>query len=269
MKKILVTTDFSEAAHNAALYAAELANVSGARILLHHATADPTIVMETESEVNDPADCKKLLAEETILLNKKSGVLVDGLLTEGDASSEIIKLENTKAPDLLVAGMKASSKFRKFMFGSVATDVINKMHTPIIVVPENYKFKTIAKIAFGIDFEMKKELQMHPTIQDLYTLFKPASLLINIVKQGAPIRPNDPVSERNIEKYFENRGHTYHFLEDNDIMRGLKEFVSWHKIDLLVMLPRERNLLEKLFSESKTKKMAFNTEIPLMILPAI
>jgi hypothetical protein len=72
-----------------------------------------------------------------------------------------------------------------------------------------------------------------------------------------------------VEKYFENKEHLYCFLEDNNMIRGLKDFVSWNKIDLMVMMPRDRNLLGKIFEESKTKKMAFNTEIPLLILPMI
>lgn len=275
MKTILVATDFSDASHNAAVYAAELARVSGAKILLYHASYEPSTsankVLETniDDDESNAMEYKQLLDAEATLLNKLTGVVVDCLLTEGAAAKQILSIEKMENPDFVIAGMKESSNFRKFMFGSVATDVINETSIPIIIVPEKYKFKTIERIAFGIDFDLKRELQMHSSIQDLFQLFKPNTYLINIVKEGSEIRPNDSVSERNIEKYFENKQHLYCFLEDNDLIRGLKDFVSWYKIDLMVMMPHERNLLGKIFAESHTKKMAFNTDIPLLILPSI
>jgi hypothetical protein len=222
-----------------------------------------------EDEEKDANNDQQLLEEEATLLNKLTGVVVDCLLKGGDAAKEILTLEKMKMPDLVIAGMKETGNFRKFIFGSVATDVINETITPVIIVPEKYSFNHIERIAFGIDFDLKRELQMHSSINELFQLFKPNTFLINIVKEGAQIRPNDCVSERNVEKYFENKEHLYCFLEDNDMIRGLKDFVSWNKIDLMVMMPRERNLLGKIFEESKTKKMAFNTEIPLLILPMI
>lgn len=272
MKTILVATDFSNAAHNAAVYASELARVSGAKILLYHASyaiSPQKVVKALDDEEKTVKDHKQLLDEEARLLNKLSGVIVDCLLTEGNAAKEILTVEKIKTPDLVIAGMKESSTFRNFIFGSIATDVINETITPVIIVPEKYRFKQIERIAFGIDFDLKRELQMHSSVNELFQLFKPNTFLINIVKEGAQIRPNDCVSERNIEKYFENKEHLYCFLEDNDMIRGLKDFVSWNKIDLMVMLPKERNLFGKIFEESKTKKMAFNTDIPLLILPSV
>ncbi len=275
MRTILVATDFSDAAHNAAVYAAELARISGAKILLYHANYVPSIsankvlVTGVDDDERSVKKNKQLLEEEATLLNKLSGVVVDCLLTEGAAAKEIIAVQKMQTPDLVIAGMKESNNFRKFLFGSVATDVINETLTPIIIVPEKFRFKYIERIAFGIDFDLKRELQMHSTIKDLFQLFKPNTFLINIVKEGSEIRPNDCVSERNVEKYFENKEHLYCFLEHNDLIRGLKDFVSWHKIDLMVMMPHERNLLGKIFAESHTKKMAFNTDIPLLILPLV
>lgn len=273
MKTILVATDFSDAAHNAAVYAAELARISGAKILLYHANYVPGIsankvLVEVDDERN-AGENKQRLEAEASSLNKLSGSVVDCLFTEGAAAKEIISVEKMQNPDLVIAGMKESEVFRKFIFGSVATEVINKTHTPIIIVPEKYRFKNIERIGFAIDFNFKKEIEMHGSIQALFQLFQPKAILINIVKEGAEIRPNDSVSEWNIEKYFQDKEHLYCFLQDNDLIRGLKDFVAWHKIDLMVMMPREPNLLGKIFAESLTKKMAFNTDIPLLILPLV
>lgn len=273
MKTILVATDFSNASRAASLYAEELAKISDAKILLCHAhnqaaiTTSEALIAEENQIESSKDESQQLLEAEAVFLSKLNGVEVGCLLAEGSPIKELLVLEEEEKPDLLIVGMKESEALSDFIFGSVITDLIKETQTPVLVIPEKCVFKKPKKIAFAFDFEVEAEFKMHAAVKELIRVFDSEILILNIIKPEQKILPDNKTAEFNIEKYFENYKHVYYFIQDNDLINGLKEFVATNEIDMLTMFPHKQNLLEKIFEESKTKQMAFNTVGPLLILP--
>ena len=266
MKKILVETDFSNASKTASIYAAELAKVSGAKIILHNS------YVSKEDQVPELLEHEKIknkqqLEIEANFLRKLNGIEVDTLITEDDSIKEILAIEVKDNIDLVIVGINKTEALTKYIFGSVITDLIAKTQVPVIVIPEESTFKRIERIVFAIDFNLETELEMHEAIKDLLQLFSPKIFVLNVVKENSKIRPDRKISEYNIEKYFDNEKHIYSFIQDNDLIHGLNEFILVNKIDIITILPHKHNLFENMFFESKTKEMAFNTTIPLIIFP--
>ena len=104
-------------------------------------------------------------------------------------------------------------------------------------------------------------------MKDFLSRIKPQIFVLNVVKENAEIMKDRIISENNIEKYFENEKHIYSFIENNNLINGLNDFISCNNIDMITMLPHNHNFLENIFIESQTKKMMFNTTIPLIIFP--
>ncbi len=270
MKKILVATDFSNAAKNASIYAAELAKINGAKIILCNVYSQNDPVNDSkvsELVLDEKLERKKQLEKEAAILRNLCNVEVDFLETEGLPIKKILVIEEKENIDLVVIGMKESEALTGFIFGSLITDLIRETRIPIIIIPEKSIFKKIEKIAFAVDFNLEREMKMHKPIKDLLQLFNPEIFVLNVVKKNEEIRPDKKVSEFNIEKYFENRKHIYSFIQDDDLVHGLNEFIAQNKINIITMLPHKHNLFENIFYESKTKQMAFNTIIPLIIFP--
>jgi len=55
-------------------------------------------------------------------------------------------------------------------------------------------------------------------------------------------------------------------LENNDIVKGLEEYVKENPVDILVMAQHKRNFFEKIFKSSKTETMVHHTDIPIYAL---
>ena len=51
------------------------------------------------------------------------------------------------------------------------------------------------------------------------------------------------------------------------VSENLKSWIDKNDIDILVMLTHKRSVLESIFNRSMTKKMSYNTEIPLLAIP--
>lgn len=276
MKTILVPTDFSDASRNACRYAVNLAKSLNYKVLLFHVFNMPMLV-DGEFSATEMIDLHELeqshkqrLEEEVELLKKGTDVIIEHQSISGFTVDEIAGIEEKEKPDLIVMGLSPSGRISEFVFGSTTTDVVKNAQTPVIIVPEASHFKEIKKIAFASDLKMECEMKIHEPLKDMIDTFNSHIAILNVVKeQSDKIGKDDGVSGRRIEKYFENREHVYHFLENNDIIEGISEFIVSQHVDMVTMIPQKHNLIERLFKESNTKKMAFHVDIPLLTLPAV
>jgi nucleotide-binding universal stress UspA family protein len=55
-------------------------------------------------------------------------------------------------------------------------------------------------------------------------------------------------------------------LEKGDVLQSINNYVETEHVDLLVMAKHNRNFFDRLFHRSLSKKMAFHTQIPLLVL---
>lgn len=277
MKTILVPTDFSKAAHNASQYAVDLAKALNYKVLLVHIYNAPVLAEASgfsTSEYDEPSENETIytqkLEQKALQLAKSSGVIVDFNVTSGFTLDKIHEIEEKIKPNLIVVGLKPDGEISEYLFGSITGGLVKNTTTPVLIVPEGSVYEKIDKIAFTSDLKMECDMCMHEPLEDLIKAHKSKISILNIVKEQADkIGKDDGISGKRIERYFENKVHMYHFLENNDIIAGINEFIVNQDIDMITMIPQKRNLIERLFKESNTMNMAFHIDVPLLTLPAI
>ncbi|MES2590745.1 MAG: universal stress protein [Bacteroidota bacterium] len=275
MKKILIPTDFSPAARNAALYAVELAKSMQCELLLYHAyviqvapaTEVPWVIVPDLTDIEN--DKKMRMEKEIAFLSVQNNtVKITSLITVGVPVDEILNLEKAEKVSYIVMGMKKSGALREFIVGSVATQVIRKSEVPVIVVPEDYSFKKIIKIAFASDYNIETDTSILQPLKDFSEYFNSQLLILNVTeKKEENLQFEKAAVEIKMDHYFEEVEHTFHFSEDSDLMHGLNEFIKQHQIDMVVTVSHQHNLLERIFRKNNNKKIAFHTPIPLLTIP--
>jgi len=143
MKTILVSTDFSNAAHNALEYAAHLAQHTGSKIILFHAyqrvlTSADMVVMETTDDLR--VKCEELLHEEIETIQKNFSIEIEARIAMGSINPTILAASKAVAADFIIVGMKGSGKTVRKLLGSTGIAVSPKSHIPVICVPECRRF---------------------------------------------------------------------------------------------------------------------------------
>jgi nucleotide-binding universal stress UspA family protein len=272
MTTILVPTDFTDVSRNASIYATEFAKALHGRILLFHAYHIP-VVPTADAPIPAVPDVRELendnmhlLKKEASYLSTLSGVQIDCISTEGFAVDEILIIEEKHRPDLIIMGITTAGSLAEFVFGSIATDVISKTHTPVIVIPENAKYKKIERIVFSSDYKLEADSNELAMLKHIIKNFNAKLYILNVEKEKEDIEVDKALLMMKIENYFDDIEHTHHLPIDNDLIHGLNTFIEVHEIDLIAMIPNKHNLLTRMFHESSTKKMAFHTHIPLLTL---
>jgi nucleotide-binding universal stress UspA family protein len=270
MKTILVPTDFSEAATNAGEYAANLAKEIKAKLHLFHVfhvpippSIDVPVMIIPLDELQEQND--KQLSEIAEHLKAKTGVEITFEARMGMAVDEI--LEEESKYDLIVMGMQGASMLSELLMGSITTATLHKAKKPVLVVPENVKYKSPNKIVFACDYNKDTSAYALDLLKEFANTFNSKIHILNVKKEKQQIVLEEAAAGVQVEYKLSDTEHFYYFSESDDIVESINDFVRNKHADLIAIIPHHYKLIENLFHKSISKKMAFHTHVPLLSLP--
>jgi len=145
--RILVPTDFSTGAENAAVAACAFARAVGGSITLLNIYNPPSLMLPDGStfaptpaelvEATQRAD-HALAAHKRALTERVGGhVAIEVASTIGDAADEILRLAESGKYDIVVMGTHGRTGIRRMMLGSVAEKVLRRAPIPVLTVREH------------------------------------------------------------------------------------------------------------------------------------
>ena len=139
--KILVATDFSAHAERALDYAAELAAVYDAPLLLLHVYANPIMALPDGYVMMTVPNLAELVTglqdglRRTEARARQLGVKqVETRLVEGVTWSEILATAKDAGCDLIAMGTHGRGAITHMLLGSVAEKVVRKAECPVLTV---------------------------------------------------------------------------------------------------------------------------------------
>ena len=145
MKTILIATDFSHSARNAAVYGAKLAEALEAKVVLLNVFQSVTPSVDTAIMITDQEMRKEAMERLTEELNWLSsnfdGVQMEKRIEQGLPGHKIGLVAKQTNASWIIAGMRGGSKFVRSMFGSVALSLSRHTPVPLILVPGQASFK--------------------------------------------------------------------------------------------------------------------------------
>lgn len=275
MKTILVPTDFSDCATNAYLYACRLAEKLHAKIILTHVfhvpvidpniPADLTEDMISEKRMNSLEQFKKINQKMAGIIGEDQfgKIKTENLLRQGFAVSEIEELSREIAPDLIIMGTQGASGLKK-LIGSNTSNIVQRSHVPVLVVPSEARFSGIGHILYATELG-SEEFKAINQLLDFAKIFGAGITCLHVYKDN---ELPDEARMADLKQYFHNDLKMHYiqleFVHNNDIAEGIHQFLEMHDCELLAMQTHHRNFFNKLFHKSLTRKMAFHTDKPLL-----
>ncbi len=143
VRRILVPTDFSEAADHALTYAVGLAEQFGAEILLMHTVEIPVYAYPGAPYipvVDITADLEKAAVAglEATRARMKSPVHARVALRRGSPWREILDAAKEERADLVVMGTHGRRGVARALLGSVAEKVVRAAEVPVLTVRQTF-----------------------------------------------------------------------------------------------------------------------------------
>jgi nucleotide-binding universal stress UspA family protein len=266
MKKILLLTDFSNTARNAALYALKMFADENICFTLLNAYdlefSGSPYVMQVKEEMAYESE-KGLKQELSILKRVYPEAVINVVSRFGsliDVVHELIKKEH---PDLVVLGCRGESALENFLLGSNAYEVIKNIKAPFLVVPKSAQFKRPERIVFATDLQdVKKDEMMNP-IRDIVDRYRSALMFVNVLDDEYVNRLD---AESKIEAHFPDVDLSFNFIEGEDVSKSIHKFVEENDAEMVALVRHNASFFDRIFHPSITKQMVLHPEHPMLIL---
>jgi hypothetical protein len=72
--------------------------------------------------------------------------------------------------------------------------------------------------------------------------------------------------KRKLADMFADYNPQFYFLRLFDVEEAINQFATDKGIDLIINVHREHSLISRIFKESHTKKLAFQSQVPLLVV---
>lgn len=284
MKTILVPTDLSATADNAAHYAVHLAEIMKADVKLCNAIKVPadsvfadTVVwpLENYDSLKESIDndlksaCSKLTTEENASLGKHAYPRITYVSRPGNVADVIDEIVTDERIPLVVMGLSGAGALNRFFLGSNSESLIENAGFPLLLIPPSVPFKKIKKIAFATDFN-QHDLETLHSVVSFARKFDAEIMVAHIAdevddevehQKVVDSFLSDITCKANYDKIY------YRHVKSVDVERGLEWVCEQSLADMIVMCHGRHGFIDSFFSGSYTKKLARHVNIPLMVYP--
>lgn len=273
MLSILLPTDFSENAWNAALYAFKLYESEPCTFYFLHSSKLKVSAMSNISNrlirVMKENTMKELsvLKEKAEQLNTNANHKFEIKISTNDLHSAMEATIKKNKIDLVVMGTKGATKATDIIFGSNTVNAFKKTKgCPVLAIPDEFNFVKPDQIAFPTDFNRFYGDELLP-LKRLANLYNSKIRVIHINKQDDITEAQDYNLDR-LKMALENYAHSFHWVPDYGSKdEVIKDFIEELNIKMLVMINYQNSFIERIIKEPVIKNLGSQLTVPFMVIP--
>lgn len=273
MNAILVTTDFSPTALNAAKYAIRLSEALDVEQLIIYHSYDITPVvsdiptLESDRRFAHEGSITALENLETQLRQYATHDINMKLVSnELPLLIGVEQLIDEQPIDLVVAGASGKSNLEKFMIGSNAVSLADSCPAPLLIVPKEVEFKKIDKIVFACDLKKVSRRTPVDQIASLLQSLNAKLLVLNVAKEGKQVSSDTIAEQYDLHHLLGDLNPTYYYTEGIDIADEIANFAEDEGAGLIISVPKAYGFFDRLFRRSVSKRLIKEAETPLLLL---
>ncbi len=265
MSQIIVGIDFSPSSFTALRLAVDIANRTGADILMAWVETKEKDVEEAKEELN------QIAADYTPKLNGKR---ISYIICNGKIYQAMAKLVKDEQPDLLVIGAHGRSGFDEKYAGQNTFKLVVECESPVLIVRETFNFdKHLEKIVLPID-STRDTRQKVPWTIEFAKMFPQSSINILGVQTSSvkTVRKEVKSYVLSVEKFLTQQGlpYTTDFVDTENVTTATIEYAHSVNADLIVtMIEQEKTLANLFFLGPYSQQMINLSPFPVLIVPNV
>lgn len=269
MKPIFLATDYSHASMNAGDYAAQLAKATDSELIVFHSWQMPMPAFETPVFPSAIEELEKTQAaavqSEADRISSKWGIKAKPVQRMGMAVDEIEACSSEAKAGIIVMGMKHPNGLGQVL-GSVATVHLRRTKLPVLIVPENVSYHHVRICLLATDLHTRTDWHELDALMQLTKQFHTGIHILNVVAEKEVVGERDHSGIR-LENRLKDIPHSWHFPVDGDIIQSVGITADKVDADWIAVVPHRIGWFRDLFHSSVTKKLAFKSSRPLLVLP--
>lgn len=277
IQKILVPTDFSQAAQQAYSYALRMADRLEASVHLLHVIYPQVDSFDAPIIATQATRAQIETAKEVIETFKDAGIaevkndlrnlpVVQTSVEVGSAVAVINSVAEKDLFPLIIMGTRGEHSTLEKLLGTVASGVVGHAPCPVVVVPETAALKDILRVAYATDLNLADPYE----IWRVAKLLAPFHTIMHVVHFGNKVKKGAAPRLEELESFFQDNAPAlqiqFHQFAQEELTDDINSFADQYGIDLLVMYRTHRSFPDNLFHKSRTKAMSKKTRVPLLVM---
>jgi len=190
---------------------------------------------------------------------------IDGVY--GVAADEIIATATRLSCDLILMGLQGAGYLRERLLGNTATHLFLHAPLPVLAIHPDMEFAPFRNAVFAYDQRAFQNKALLSPLRALTDFFETKLHVLSIVGElrDFPMLA-DSLRANALDPDFPQDSTSYHILQNEDAVEGLREYCEHNAIDLVTLVARKHSWLSNLLSERVSKKTAFRLEVPVLAL---
>ena len=271
MKTIIVPTDFSNVSANAAVYATEMAQSIGAKILLVHIVSLPVTISEVPMDpdsfgmlVNEAKQALEVLKEK-LTTHTGNKVAIFTLAQVGNITEELEEIAKQTAPFAIVIGSRGHTITEELFLGDTATAILRNSTYPLIMVPKGSHFKKVNKIGLACDMKDVKNTIPLKSIETFASTVKCTIDILYVSRTGDKMNTetlNESLSLQNSLRQFAPQ---LHYVINEEVERGINNYAMMNDIDMVLIVAKNHYFPSSILHKSVSINMTRQEQVPILV----
>jgi len=274
IRKIICPTDFSDAANNAVEYAANIAQMMSAELLLFNvqrlSPVEAVLSLEEGGGITEHSlMVADVLQEMSNEINKtfkiSSSYQVDVSVQSLATMFSSLEEDNT----IIIMGTNGTDTLYQYFFGSNTYHVIKNTNCPVLVVPEHVSYKTVQKIVFAWDYNTKSNFSF-ALLKDFMKIFDPKFIFLHVSQHQSEYSQDVFRAFRSEVEEALGRNNNMEF--EHVYAEGVSETIDTYMLEseaeILSLTYYNRGLIPDIFHGKVAKELIETVEYPILILHA-
>lgn len=277
-RKILLPTDFSENASQAIKYAVELYKDQKCLFYLLNVfyikatDIESLIGMEPGSALfeatkkNSESELHSLLNDFAFGKEGNPNHSFQTISIFGEPLQVVKNLVLEKDIELIIMGTRGQTNARSKIYGSTATDVMEKIRScPVIVVPQLAKQELPKEIVFPTGFKSPFKKRELDYLIDIAKTTNASIKVLHISEDGI-LNEKQTKNKEVLDDYFQDVHHSFHFLSNMAVPAAINCFVESRESDMVAFMNRKHSFFASILNQPLVKGIAFNSKVPILVM---
>jgi K+-sensing histidine kinase KdpD len=136
---------------------------------------------------------------------------------------------------------------------------------PVMIIPPNSTYKGINNIVLTSDFKDVINTTPALAIKTILEMFNARLHIVNVDSNHyVALTEQYLIEKANMQKLFASFDPEFYFIGTSDFEETITQFAADKNIDLIIIIPKNQTFLDHLFGRRHTKKLAFQSPVPLL-----
>lgn len=134
-----------------------------------------------------------------------------------------------------------------------------------MIIPPGSEYRDVKNVLLTSDFKDVSGTTPSAPIKNILKTFRPNLHVINVDSSHyVAITEEYQAEKAKLAEMLDEFNPEFYFLGWYDVDEAINQFAHDKNIDLIITIPRDHSLIEKMFKGSHTKKLAYHSTVPVL-----